>query len=192
MTATHSPTDEVLIRRTLAGSRVAYGQLVARYQDYVFTICQRVLRQRERAEEAAQDAFIKAYQRLDSFQGESKFGSWLYTIAYRTALDRLRLKQLPTAELDQPERPLQLADAAARADEQLEQADLRTAIERALQQLKPDDATVVTLFYLQEQTVKEIADITGLTETNIKTKLFRSREALRRLLQAQLQLPNVE
>lgn len=191
MTGT-SPTDDLLIRRTLAGSRVAYGQLVARYQDYVFTVCLRVLRQRERAEEAAQDTFIKAYQNLEGFQGESKFGSWLYTIAYRTALDRVRLKQLPTAELDQQERPLQLADAAARADEQLEQADLRSAIEQALRQLKPDDAAVVTLYYLQEQTIKEIAEITGLTETNIKTKLFRSREALRKLLRQQLQLPNVE
>ncbi len=176
----------MLIRRARAGSRGAFTQLVERYQDYVFTVCNRVLRDREAAEEAAQDSFLKAFQNLDSFQGQSRFSSWLYTIAYRTALDRVRLKKAPLQALDQQERPLQVADSGPLPGTSIEQGELQDALQAAIAQLKPDDAAVVTLYYLQEQSVKEIADITGLTVTNVKTKLHRSRETLREALSGRL------
>lgn len=181
-------TDEHLIQRSLAGSQAAFGQLIARYQDFVFSLCLRVLRSREEAEETAQDAFLKVYQNLDTFKRESRFSTWLYTLTYRTALDRARLKKLPVTGLETEERALQIADEGAPApDSKLQQADLHRQLEAAIGQLKEVDAAVVSLYYLQEQNVKEIAEVTGLTETNVKTKLFRSRETLRGFLQQRLQ-----
>ena len=83
-------TDQYYIERTMQGDTQAFGVLVERYQDFIFTIVLRILKIREEAEEVAQDAFIKAFESLSSFRGESKFSSWLYSIAYRKALDRLR------------------------------------------------------------------------------------------------------
>ena len=83
-------TDQHHIEQTLAGDPQAFGELVRRYQDYVFTVVNRMVQHREEAQEITQDTFVKAYSSLKSFRGESKFSSWLYTIAYRKALDRLK------------------------------------------------------------------------------------------------------
>lgn len=180
--------DDILIRRTRAGSRPAFGQLVTRYQEYVFTICMRVLRDREAAEEAAQDAFLKVHQRLDQFQGDSRFSSWLYTIAYRTALDQARLKKRPVQATDfQEAHPARKVADTKQADTPVEQMDLRGALETGIRQLKAEEGAVITLFYLQEQSIKEIASITDLSISNVKTKLHRGREALRKILREQLQ-----
>lgn len=83
-------TDHDIIEATLGGNVQAFSTLVARYQDFVFTIAVRVLNHREEAEEVAQDSFIKAFEALSSYRKEAKFSSWLYSIVYRKALDRLR------------------------------------------------------------------------------------------------------
>ena len=83
-------TDPYLIKKALEGDSKAFGQLVQKYQAFVFTIVIRIVKVREEAEEVAQDTFIKAYESLSSFRGDSKFSSWLYSIAYRKALDALR------------------------------------------------------------------------------------------------------
>ncbi len=180
--------DDILIRRTKAGSRQAFGQLVARYQDFVFSICLRILRNREAAEEAAQDAFLKAYQRLKQFQGDSQFSSWLYTIAYRTALDQARLKKRPVDSTDfQEAHPAKQLSTDQKASESVEQTDLRQALEQGIRALKREEAIVITLFYLQEQSIKEIAAITNTTVSNVKTRLHRGRESLRQALKGQLE-----
>ena len=83
-------TDQYLIDLTLKGNTRAFGELVERYQAFVFTIVLRIVKVREEAEEVAQDAFIKAFQSIATYRGESKFSSWLYSIAYRKALDAIR------------------------------------------------------------------------------------------------------
>jgi RNA polymerase sigma factor (sigma-70 family) len=82
--------EPYLIEKVLQGDSTAFGQLVQKYQAFVFTIVIRIVKVREEAEEVAQDTFIKAYESLSSFRGDSKFSSWLYSIAYRKALDALR------------------------------------------------------------------------------------------------------
>ncbi len=179
-------TDEHLIERTLAGSQAAFGQLLARYQDFVFSLCLRVLRRREEAEEAAQDAFVKVYHSLHTFKEQSRFSTWLYTLTYRTALDFARKKRLPIASIDDEEGAPQLAaDLSSSADQALNQNQLHDQLESLIGQLSESEGMVIKLFYLQEQSVKEIVKITGLTETNVKTKLFRGREALRKKMTKQ-------
>ncbi len=180
--------DIRLVESCLKGSSSAFQQLVERYQDYVFTITMRVLRSREDAEEAAQDVFLKVYRTLSSFERKSKFSTWLYTVAYRTAVDRARRKQLPLSSIDDEESFIQIADEGGESPAgELYHQDLSSQLKEAIGRLKPTDAALITLFYLHEKPVKEVADILGLTLTNAKTKLHRLREVLKEELSNQLE-----
>lgn len=179
--------DIHLVGRILKGDQTAFRQLVERYKDYVFTICMRVLNQREEAEEAAQDVFIKVYKTLRSFEQKAKFSTWLYTVAYRTALDKVRVRKKRNVPLDSEENHLQISDDKQVNAEQIINTEmLQGQLLVAIRKLKPQDAAVVTLFYLKEKSIKEIVEITGLTLTNVKTKLHRTRESLKRHLEKQL------
>ena len=176
-----------LVKQVLKGNKTAFRQLVEQYKDYVFTVCFRILRQREEAEEAAQDVFIKVYKTLASFEQKSKFSTWLYTVAYRTALDKLKSRKKGQLSLDEEDNYIQIPDASQRsALHTVNSAVLRAQLYEAMAQLKPQDAAVLTLFYFKEKSVKEIVEITGLSLTNVKTKLHRTREGLRKQLELQL------
>jgi RNA polymerase sigma-70 factor (ECF subfamily) len=168
------------------GNRLAFRRLVEKYQSYVFTIALRVLKQREPAEEVAQDVFLKVFQTLDSFEGKSKFSTWLYTITYRSAIDVARKKRLHTQDLEDERTRNRKDDFHEDGLQRVSRQDLQENLQAAIDQLDPLDASIITLYYLQEKMVKEIAEITGLTETNIKTKLYRLRDRLRDTLTQQL------
>ena len=179
--------ENLLIQQVLQGNKPAFGILVERYQDYVFSVTLKVLKNREEAEEAAQDSFVKAYRALASFEQRSKFSTWLYQIAWRTAIDRYRSKPKAVQSLDDDHSHLQIPDRAATPEQQLQRKNTRSLIEKALNQMKPQDAALLTLYYLNEQSVKEIASITGFTESNVKVKLFRLRDGLKNILSRNLQ-----
>ncbi|MFT5237034.1 MAG: RNA polymerase sigma factor (sigma-70 family) [Ulvibacter sp.] len=171
-------TDQQLIEKTLRGDTSSFGKLVERYQDFVFTIAFRIMKVREEAEEVAQDSFIKAYESLNSFRGESKFSSWLYSIAYRKALDALRKnKKYKASEIidDITEGEVSGIEDALHY---LEDEERKKAIQDCILKLAEDEATIITLYYFQDQSVREISTITGLSEDNIKVKLYRSRKKL--------------
>jgi RNA polymerase sigma factor (sigma-70 family) len=171
-------TDQQLIEQTLKGDTSSFGKLVERYQDFVFTIAFRIMKVREEAEEVAQDSFIKAYESLNSFRGESKFSSWLYSIAYRKALDALRKnKKYKASEIidDITEGEVSGIEDALHY---LEGEERKKAIQDCILKLASDEATIITLYYFQDQSVREISTITGLSEDNIKVKLYRSRKKL--------------
>jgi len=183
-------TDQELIDKTLQGDTRAFGLLVEQYQGYVFTIIVRMVKVREEAEEVAQDTFIKAFESLSSFRGESKFSSWLYSIAYRKALDRLRKnKKYNTSELleDITESEAGISENALHI---LEDKERKEQIQHCIMQLPEVDAALITLYYFEEQSVKEIAGITQLSEENIKVKLYRSRKKMFTLLK-HLVLPEI-
>lgn len=178
----HAHTDAELIQMVLHGQSHAYARLVERYQSLVFTLAFRYTAVREEAEEIAQDVFVKAYRSLATFNGKSKFSTWLYTIAHRTAISRLRLKKEAALSLDNDdEHVIQIASDDA-ADKRLhQQADQKT-IQLAMSKLQPIDARIVTLFYQGDQSLDEIAFILGITANNVKVRLFRARLKLRELL----------
>ncbi|HMO38101.1 MAG TPA: sigma-70 family RNA polymerase sigma factor [Saprospiraceae bacterium] len=180
--------DLQMIEAVLQGNQPAFQQLVERYQHFVFTIALRIVKSREEAEEVAQDVFLKVYKTLGQFEKKSKFSTWLYTVAWRTSIDQARRKQILTDSIDDEEGAFwQIATPDETPLQAVQHSDLQQQLQQAIQQLRPDDAALITLYYLNEKSVKEIADITGLTETNIKTKLYRTRELLREYLDAQLQ-----
>ena len=175
-------TDQYFIDLCLKGDTNSFGTLVERYQDFVFTIAFRIVKTREEAEEVAQDTFIKAYESLSKYRGESKFSSWLYSIAYRKALDSLRKnKKYKASELidDITEGDANEIDNAL---QYLQNEERKKAIQDCILKLPEDDAAIITLYYFEEQSVREISGITGLSEDNIKVKLYRSRKKLFGLL----------
>ena len=181
-------TDEQrLIHSVKSGDPIAFQHLVERYKDYVFTLALRILKSREEAEEVSQDVFIKVYRTIKSFKAQSKFTTWLYTITYRASIDQARKKNIAIRSLEDDNSFLQIADqASSNPEEALQKEDLRGHLLNAIQNLPPQDASVITLFYLNEKSVKEIAEITNLSVTNVKTKLHRTREYLRKILSNQL------
>jgi RNA polymerase sigma-70 factor (ECF subfamily) len=178
------PNDSDLISRVLNGDQQAYGSLVSRYQNYVFTLALRFTKNREDAEEVSQDIFIKAYRSLADFRGASKFSTWLYTIVNTTCITFLRKKRLEVQSLDN-EKVFEVADSldsGMRAN-QVEQKSRSAMVTRAISMLNPDDAEVITLFYKGEQTLDEIAQILGIEPNTAKVRLHRARTRLKEKMQ---------
>jgi len=178
--------DNELISKVLQGNHQAYAELVARYQNFVFTLTLRLIKNREEAEELAQDVFIKAYKYLADFRGESKFSTWLYTIVNKTCISFIRKKKLTVHSLDD-ERVFAKADnqdLGFRADG-VEQKSRHRMVTEAISRLKPDDAAIITLFYKHEQSLEEIAVVLGLEVNTTKVRLHRARARLKELMETQ-------
>ena len=171
--------DNELISKVLSGDHQAYAGLVNRYQNYVFTLTLRMVKNREDAEEVAQDVFIKAYKYLADFRGASKFSTWLYTIVNNTCISFLR-KKLDIHSLDN-EKVFEVADSmdsGFRAN-LVEQKSRQSMVHNAIGLLGPDDAEIITLFYKSEQSLEEIAQILGLEVNTAKVRLHRARTRLK-------------
>lgn len=182
----HTPNhDMAIISNVLQGKQAEYATLVNKYQRYVFSIVLRYVNNREIAEELSQDIFVKAYRNLQNFKGECKFSTWLYTIVHTTCLSHLRKKKDSTVLLEQ-ETMIFLHDKNSQHHthpDTNDMSDKSIALNAAINHLPDLDAQIVTLFYLAEQSVNEIAIITGVSVANIKVKLFRSRMKLKEIIE---------
>ena len=180
-------SDTDLIERTLAGDQSAYADLVKRHQRFVFTLAMRFSKSREDAEEIAQDCFIKAYRSLESFQRQAKFTTWLYSIVYTTAMTTLRKKRIATDSIDDEDTFIQVENKPSGYDENnVENKSRSFYLSQAIDQLLPDDATIITLFYKGEQSLEEIAQTMGIGANTVKVKLFRARQRLKDKLERNL------
>lgn len=176
-------TDQHFINLTLSGNPQAFSTLVEKYQSFVYTVALKMLKVREEAEEVAQDSFMKAYESLSSYRGEAKFSSWLYSIVYRKALDRIRKnKRSKTVDLVEETTAIPLG-TMDNALHQLEIKERNAMIKKCIDALPESDAGIVMFFYFEELSIKEIAEITQLSEDNVKVKLHRSRKKLFTLLE---------
>ncbi len=173
-----STKDQFYIDKVLQGNTSSYNYLVNNYKDMVYTIAIKIVRNREDAEEVAQDSFIKAFQKLNSFKGESKFSTWLYTIVYRTAISKIRKKNIETTDIDDFVMENHSVDFSFPQMDLLKAEEQKKYVKHAIDSLPELDALLITLFYLNENTFDEIIEITGLTKTNIKVRLFRARKKL--------------
>jgi len=172
-------TDKEIVTLVLSGKPAEFKWIVDRYRSRVYTIANRILRNREDAEEAAQDAFISCFRGLQGFQWDSGFRTWLYRIAYNQAISRLREhKSLPHVQSYEPEHEPVGHSVRNSGLDKLELEDKRYYINKALMALDEDDAALVTLYYYEELSVEELHEITGLSRSNIKVKLFRARRQM--------------
>lgn len=170
---------ELIIAKVKQGDMLAFNALIDEYKAMAFTLALKLMKNREDAEEVAQDAFVKAYKNIGQFEGKSKFSTWLYTIVYNTALTRLRKKQLDMQDIDSHSVEDLTHHAESDAEWRRLQKDERSSyIKQALGRLVSEDQVVITLFYLEENSLAEICEITGWELSNVKVRLHRARKRL--------------
>ena len=171
-------TDQIYIDRVLDGDTNAFAYLIDKYKNMAYTISIKIVKNHEDAEEIAQDSFLKAYQKLDTFKGESKFSTWLYSIVYRNSISKIRKKNIITTDIDAFVLENHSTDFDFPQIEAIKNGEQQKYVAKAIDNLPEMDALLVTLFYLNENTIDEIVEITNLTKANIKVKLFRARKKL--------------
>jgi RNA polymerase sigma factor (sigma-70 family) len=174
------------IDRIKAGDKQAFSWVVNTYKDMVYTICYRMLASEEDAKEAAQDVFMKVYRSIHSFQERSKFSTWLYRITYNHCISVIRKKVKVIDLVDEiPDQAIDEEDISGL--NRLTAEDRSRYLKMAVESLPETDAVVVTLFYYEEMSLDEIAGITGLTSSNIRIKLHRSRKKMFHVIRQGLQ-----
>lgn len=171
-----------IINRVKSGDKEAFSHVVDNYSDMVYTICLRMLNVDADAADAAQEVFVKVFRSIASFREKSKFSTWIYRIAYNHCISEIRKKvkiidmveDLPDQEVNQDEKNgLDLLSGEER----------KHYLKLAIESLGETDAVVVSLFYYDELSLEEIAEVTGLTSSNIRIKLHRSRKRMYQVLQ---------
>jgi len=175
-------SDQIYIDKVLQGDTNAFSYLIDKYKNMAYTIAIKIVKSTEDAEEIAQDSFLKAFQKLDTFKGESKFSTWLYTIVYRNAISMVRKKKITTTEIDSFVLDNHTTDFDFPQIEAIKNGEQKKYVADAIGNLSETDALLITLFYLNENTLEEIKEITNLTKTNIKVKIFRARKKLHKEL----------
>jgi len=179
---TNKEGDLVLIDRILDGEQALYATLIDRYKSYTFTIALKILQNRPEAEEASQDAFIKAYHHLAGFNRQSKFSTWLYRIAFNTAISYKRKHRYKFQSIENT-----VIEYHQEAEGMLEKTDRQRYLNLAMSKLNEADRTALTLFYMQEFSLEEISEIMSMQANTIKVRIHRARqrvaEELKNILQ---------
>ena len=168
--------EKRLIQKAREGDRSAFGRLVTVYQDRILYLIYDYVHNYEDARDLAQDVFIKAFERLNQFEGRSQFSTWLYRIAVNQALDfRRKIKKKRMQNLDSDEKPVQIVDdVPRRIEDELEQDALHCQIEAALRTVSDHQRTAVILKYFQHFSTDEIAKIMDCTPATVRTHLYRT------------------
>lgn len=173
-----SYTDTYYIQRIQAGDTACFACLLDKYSRPVHSLILKVVRNREDAEELAQDVFMKVFKHLSSFKGECSFSTWIYRIAYNTAISETRKKRHEFLAIEESVINNVSEQEVAEALDRTDSSDQIQMLDAALAQLPPDERAIILLFYMKEKTIDEVATITGLTASNIKVKLYRIRKKL--------------
>ena len=169
--------ETAYLQQVIDGNVTRFGWFVDRYKDMAYAVAYRILGNEQDSEEAVQDAFVQAYKSIATFRKEARFSSWLCRIVVNQSLARVRKRK-----------PQQRYEDIEVADEQIGNIDSgyrkllakeqTRMIDQALEKLEPEDRLVLTLYYLDEQTVGEVAAITGIAGENIKMRLHRARKRM--------------
>ncbi len=178
-------SDLLVIEKVLQGDTAVYAVLVERYRNMAFTLAYHIILNREDAEELVQDSFVKAFASLWSFKRNSKFSTWLYRIIVNTTLNKQRLKKLNMVDMDATADE----DFGSVASEPLfnfTRDEQRKYIRLAIQSLGENERLCITLYYLNELSVEEVNQLTGISISNIKVLLHRGRKKIYSELKALL------
>jgi RNA polymerase sigma factor (sigma-70 family) len=178
--------DTYYIARVLKGESDAYAFLVNKYKSMAYSLALKLVKNREDAEEIAQDAFVKAYQSLGQFKGRAGFSTWLYRIVYNTAISELRRSSADMVSLEDSKIGEKESSDVMDAYCRLKDQERKKFLDLALEKLDPDENFLVTLYYYDEKDLEEIAGITGLTKNNAKVKIFRARQKMMIMLKRYL------
>jgi RNA polymerase sigma-70 factor, ECF subfamily len=179
--------DQAAIRAVLSGDKEAYGALVVRHSGKLFRVAFRITGNEADAEDVVQEAFLRGYRKLKSFESRSDFGTWIYRIAVRCALDKIGSSRVDensrVAEESDPEQnEVQVADVAAGPDRLLLSSEIGAMQENAMHSLTPTERTAFVLRHMEERSCEEIATTLGIAPNAAKQAVFRAVQKLRRRL----------
>ena len=182
-------TDQEVVLRARSGQEAAYRELIRRYERPVFALLFRMVRDRELAEDLAQETFVKALNAIDSYRPEFKFSSWIFKISNNAAIDHLRRRELDTLSLDgspHAETPeamqataLQIGARQESPLDTVEAKELGSAIEAAIGSLRPEYRSCILLRHVEGRAYEEIAEMLNLPLGTVKTYIHRARNELR-------------
>jgi RNA polymerase sigma-70 factor (ECF subfamily) len=185
-------TDQEIVALARAGQEAAYRELIRRYERPLFSLLFRMVRDRELAEDLAQETFIKALNAIESYRPEFKFSSWIFKIANNAAIDHLRRRELDTLSLEgspHAETPeaveataLQIGDRQESPLDEVEARELGGQIEAAIAQLRPEYRSCILLRHVEGRPYEEIAQLLNLPLGTVKTYIHRARNELRQAL----------
>jgi RNA polymerase sigma-70 factor (ECF subfamily) len=170
-----------LLQRIAAGEKEFFGELVLEHQDFVFNVVKGLVRLEEEARDITQDVFLKAYQNIDKFRGDSKFSSWLYRIAYNLSLNWSERKAGRETQLDDSFAET-LAEPASAADEAYDRELLLARVIEVIEQIPLKYKVIIKLYYFEEKSYQEIADTLQLPMNTVKVQLLRAKEHVRKKL----------
>ncbi len=175
--------EYVWLERAMEGDKEAFGNIIEAYQGPVFNLAYRMLNNANEAEEAAQEAFIRAYTRLDSYNPEHKFSTWLLSITSNYCIDIIRKRRAILLSIDEPlaPHPALMSEKSAGPESQLMQNEEQILVQSLLEKLEPDYRQAVVLRYWYDLSYEEIADMMSTTVSAIKSRLFRARRQLAEL-----------
>ncbi|HEY0667636.1 MAG TPA: sigma-70 family RNA polymerase sigma factor [Sphingobacteriaceae bacterium] len=165
--------DDIYVGKVLKGDPTAFGYFLTQYKNMAYTIAISILKDEFVAEEVVQDAFMKAFRNLDNFQRQSKFSTWFYRIVTNESLMRLKILKKDILDFN-PVYEEDIWDEGIDIDIMAE--DRHYLVNEALNQLPPKESLVLRLFYLEEERIKAICEITGWSEANVKVLLHRARK----------------
>jgi RNA polymerase sigma-70 factor (ECF subfamily) len=180
--------EPVLVAAAKSGDAAAFEELVNRYERKIFRLTMNITRNREDAEDAMQDAFMKAYSHLNNFQEDSRFYTWLVRIAANEALMRLRKRRPNQVSLDEPVEgeddlmPREIQDWGPSPEQRLAQSEMHEILDQVIDQLDPDFRTVFVLRDIEELSTEETAAALGISVPAVKSRLLRARLKLRQKL----------
>jgi RNA polymerase sigma factor (sigma-70 family) len=190
-----STTDEALVAAAKSGNHPAFGELWTRYSNTAFKTVYRVTGNPDDAEDAIQDAWMKAYMHLNTFDGRAKFSTWLTRIAINSALMILRRKRSrPESSMDwsadgETWQQWEIGDTRVNIEEHYARKEAEKDLQRAIHRLRPALRAIVEIQQSHDGSVREIADAAGISVAAAKSRLLRARTVLRRSLQPSMRTP---
>jgi RNA polymerase sigma-70 factor (ECF subfamily) len=175
--------DIYYIEQVLAGKNNAFGYIVDQHKNKAFNLAFRICGNHEEAEELAQDSFLKAYRALNSFKMKSSFATWFYRIVYNTTISHVRLKKKGVLSLE--DFPADATDfiGTNTNEEEAEKEYRNSLVNFALQKITEEERGLISLYYYEDMSTDEIADVTGISKSNIKVRLFRARKKMQEIIE---------
>jgi len=180
--------ESFYISQVIDGDVSAFTYFVNTYKDMAFAIAYRITGSKEDGEEVVQDAFVKAYRSLKKFRQDAKFSTWFYRIVVNVALSRVKKNErYVDADIDVSSLPDEMIASVESTYRDLSVAEQKKIINTALAEMGYEDGLLLTLFYLNENTIEEISSITSIKTENIKMKLHRARKKMYSILNKMFQ-----
>ena len=175
--------DIYYIEQILAGNSNVFSYLVDRHKNKAYNLAFRICGNHEEAEELTQDSFLKAYKSLESFKMKSSFATWLYRIVYNTTISHVRVRRKGLLSLE--DFPADATDfiGTSTSEEEADKEYRTSLVNFALQKINEEERGLISLYYYEEMSTDEISEVTGISKSNLKVKLFRARQKMQEIIE---------